>query len=304
MKKLFGRDKPKITKVVPASRDSDAAEVEVDDLSPPLFAQKSDSEVSLHDLNAVASSPTPVHQRHSPPQHHTHPHHHTQPVRSLPQPHNHNRNNDPDDDDAAWHVVDPSSSPVLDPPRALPASRSSSLASLPPGASAPAAAVPSPLAPRANSPLNTQSHRQPNPKDQHFARDRGDSQASLAQLPPPQPPRRPTPGLNMLRSLEPQYESVRDKEREREQWRGTEESLNTQSDGSRDERDRKERKGFWDWAQQGMERERDRRLHREREKEREEEEHFELTRMIGAYHSYPYRSSLHAFSRLSHRDFE
>lgn len=87
----------------------------------------------------------------------------------------------------------------------------------------------------------------------------------------------------MIKSLDAQYDPVREREREREKereaWRGTEESLNTQSDGSRD--DRREKKGFWDWASQGMERERDKRLLREREKEREEEEHNEITRMIG-----------------------
>ncbi|EIM80080.1 uncharacterized protein STEHIDRAFT_162965 [Stereum hirsutum FP-91666 SS1] len=312
MKKLFGRDKPKPTRVVPANRDSAASEVEVDDLSPPLFAQKSDSEVSLHDLDA---SPTPTHSRPSPPllshsrpqphsspqlqqqqsQHtvrstHGHPHsthshsHHSQPQHPPTHKDGHIRTHS-EDEDAAWHVVDgtnlTASDPALDPPRALPASRSSSLASLPPGASAP---VPSPLAPRPSSPFAVPaSIRTATPKEQqHFARDRGDSQASLAQL-PPQPQRRPPAALNMIKSLDPQFDPARDREREREAWRGTDDSLNTQSDGSREEKDRREKKGLWDWATQGMERERDKRLHREKEKEKEEEEHHEITRMIGAF---------------------
>ncbi|KAH9988894.1 hypothetical protein BJV77DRAFT_1019728 [Russula vinacea] len=127
MRKLFNRDKPKLAKVTPASREV-----------PPDLTSANSSEPDFQ-----APQPHHPHFQSIPPAHQ---------LRLIP-PSLESHHPTPPSDDEHWHVL--SSDPINNPESAkllpLTSSRSSSLASLPPGASPP---LPNPPCPTAVSILN------------------------------------------------------------------------------------------------------------------------------------------------------
>jgi hypothetical protein len=158
-------------------------------------------------------------------------------------------------------------------PPALLDSRSSSLASLPPGASPP---IQSPNAPRSGSPHNnnatpTQS-RGTLPRD----RDRDADRLRRKQQPPAPPVPSPAPtstaALGILRALDP-FASLDDRENKSHHGHHSDEALLGE--------EKKEKRPFWGKDRE-KERERDRGGGR-----RDEENPAELTRMIGACDELP-----------------
>ncbi|KAI0309899.1 hypothetical protein OF83DRAFT_1166758 [Amylostereum chailletii] len=171
-----------------------------------------------------------------------------------------------------WHVVspDPQATPV-DPlrPHPLTASRSSSLASIP--NAPPQNILAPPAAPRTTSPYPATNHPST----------RRDRPHPPAIQPETQQRRNPAAAIHILSALDPQFDA---KSRDHAEIRSLKEddlasfSAHNTTEGSIHARDdKKERKGFWDWASSGMEREKERREQRERV----EEGQAELMRMIG-----------------------
>ncbi|KAI0255530.1 hypothetical protein BJV78DRAFT_1358700 [Lactifluus subvellereus] len=232
MRKLFARDKPKLTKVTPASREV-----------PP-------------DLTS-SSAPEEFHA--SQPQH---PHYQSiQPLPHLrPIPENRDAHTAPSSDDENWHVL-PSDINNSDTAKLLPltSSRSSSLASLPPGASPPIANPPI-TTPRTSSPFpGTNSIRSSHTKEpREREKERRGSPAAVS----------------ILNALNPQYTHPPVNLDAPRPNRDDETVVYAPSEGSIRE-ERKERGSFWSWASPG---ERD--SHRRDIRERDDGQQ-DLMRMIG-----------------------
>ena len=155
-------------------------------------------------------------------------------------------------------------------PPALLDSRSSSLASLPPGASPP---IPSPHAPRSGSPLSNSNAtptqgRGPAPRERDDKLRKKLTQSTTSGA----------PALGILKALDPFATSDAPPPPEKESKIHKQDHGHHSDEAPGDER--KDRKNFW-----GKDREKDR--ERDRAKERNEDGPAELTRMIGAYDGFP-----------------
>ncbi|KAH8977421.1 hypothetical protein EDB92DRAFT_1917348 [Lactarius akahatsu] len=239
MRKLFARDKPKLAKVTPASRD----------VPPPDLTSSNSSEEF----------------------HATQPHHpHFQPLQALHQLRPTSAARDthhpaPSSDDEHWHVL-PSESNHSSAETAklvpLTSSRSSSLASLPPGASPPLA-NPSATTTRTASPFSgTNTARSSHPKEtREREKDRRGGAAAVSILNALNPQFAPPPPTNVVDATR----TIRDDDT----------VVYAPSEGSVRE-EKRERGGFWAWASSGGERDRDRREIHPREDGQQD-----LMRMIG-----------------------
>lgn len=237
MRKLFTRDKPKLAKVTPASRDI-----------PPDLTSSNSSEQEPHV---------------------TQPHHpHFQPIQALHQLRPTSASRDthhppPSSDDEHWHVLPSESNHSSETAKLLPltSSRSSSLASLPPGASPPLANPPITTTRTASPFPGTNSIRSSHPKEtREREKDRRGGAAAVS----------------ILNALNPQFAppppTTVDATRPH---RDDDTVVYAPSEGSVRE-EKRERGGFWAWASSGGERDRDRREIHPREDGQQD-----LTRMIG-----------------------
>ncbi|KAI0270754.1 hypothetical protein BC834DRAFT_863090 [Gloeopeniophorella convolvens] len=226
MRKLFTRDKPKIAKVTPASRDI-----------PPDLTSSNSSEPEIH-----------------APQHALYqqllPHHRTVPSREQ---------HPPSSDDEHWHILPNDPNNPTDPakPPPLTSSRSSSLASLPPGASPP---LPNPTAniPRTTSPFSTGG---PPSRGSHGKETREREKER----------RGGAAAVNILNALNPQFAPPPANFDSTRSVRDDETVMYAPSEGSIRE-DRERRGGFWSWGSG----DKDRRELRDREDGQQD-----LMRMIG-----------------------
>ncbi|KAI0277856.1 hypothetical protein BGY98DRAFT_977023 [Russula aff. rugulosa BPL654] len=214
MRKLFNRDKPKLTKVTPAPRD----------VPPPDLTSANSSELRL-----------------IPPSLDTH----------LPTP--------PPLDDENWQLLPPDPTGNSDSAKLLPltSSRSSSLASLPPGASPP---LPNPVNPTRNPPpfAGTPPLRSPHNKD---TREREKDRRGA-----------PT-AVSILNALNPQFSAPPPNLDVPRPVRDDDTVVYAPSEGSI--REEKRERGFWSWATAG-----DRDSHRRETRDREDGQQ-DLMRMIG-----------------------
>jgi hypothetical protein len=211
--------------------------------------------------------------------HATQPHHpHFQPLQALQQlrPSTASRETHhpaaPSSDDEHWHVLPSDTNHTSETAKLLPltSSRSSSLASLPPGASPPLANPPVTTTRTASPFPGTNSVRSSHPKEareREKARGGAAAVSILNALNPQFPP--PPPGTNVdaTRTL-----------------RDDDTVVYAPSEGSIRE-EKRERGGFWAWASSGGERDRDRREIHPREDGQQD-----LMRMIGIKPSPPTRS--------------
>ncbi|KAI9461993.1 hypothetical protein BJY52DRAFT_1185334 [Lactarius psammicola] len=238
MRKLFTRDKPKLAKVTPASRDI-----------PPDLTSSNASESSIQ------------------PNHITRTSNHYKPSTSsvpLPPPET-THHPAPSSDDEHWHVLPSESNHNAEAAKLVPltSSRSSSLASLPPGASPPLANPPVTTTRTASPFSGANSARSPHPKEtREREKDRrgGAAAVSILNALNPQfapPPPAPT-NVDATRTL-----------------RDDDTVVYAPSEGSVRE-EKRERGGFWAWASSGGERDRDRREIHPREDGQQD-----LMRMIG-----------------------
>ncbi|KAI0299014.1 hypothetical protein B0F90DRAFT_1810761 [Multifurca ochricompacta] len=183
-----------------------------------------------------------------------HPHYHSlqalHQLRSTPSSRDNHHHQQTSSDDDHWHVLpsDPSNTPDTTKHVPLTSSRSSSLASLPPGASPPLANPPI-NTPRTASPFpGTNSVRSSHTKD---SREREKDR------------RGGTAAVSILNALNPQFAPPPQTFDPTRSLRDDETVVYAPSEGSIRE-ERKERGGFWSWASTG-ERDRDRRDIRDRE---------------------------------------
>ncbi|KAH9996151.1 hypothetical protein BJV74DRAFT_828545, partial [Russula compacta] len=237
MRKLFARDKPKLTKVTPASRD-----VPPDLTSANPTEQEFQASQPHHPIYLQHQSIQPLHQ-----------------LRPIPQSHDVHHPT-PSSDDEHWHVLSDTNT-SSDTARLLPltSSRSSSLASLPPGASPPLANPPI-ITTRTASPFpGTPSVRSSNNKD---TRERGGDRRAGATA------------VSILNALNPQFSAPPASVDTTRSLRDDETVLYAPSEGSIRE-EKKERGGFWSWASST---ERD--SHRRDIRDKEDGQH-DLMRTIG-----------------------
>ncbi|KAF8267754.1 hypothetical protein EI94DRAFT_1729519 [Lactarius quietus] len=239
MRKLFTRDKPKLTKVTPASRDittdltsSNSSEPEFHPAQPhhPQFQPIQ----ALHQLRPTSAS-------------HENTHHPAAPS----------------SDDDHWHVLTSDSNNSAETAKLVPltSSRSSSLASLPPGASPPLANPPVTTTRTASPFSGTNSVRSSHPKE---TRERDKPRGGAA-------------AVSILNALNPQFAPTPQSNNEATRSRDDDTTLYVPSEGSVRE-EKRERGGFWAWASSGGERDRDR---DRREIHPREDGQQDLMRMIG-----------------------
>ena len=257
MRKLFNRDKPKLAKVTPASRDV-----------PPDLTSTNSSEVVHFSLFSFFNSF--IHNVYilSRQQEFQAPHYQgLQPLHQLrlipPSLDTHHPT--PPSDDEHWQLLpsDPNSNP--EPPKLLPltSSQSSSLASLPPGASPP---LPNPVNPTRNpsSYVGTPPVRSSHNKD---AREREKDRRSA-----------PT-AVSILNALNPQFSPPPPNLDAPRPVRDDDTVVYAPSEGSI--REEKKERGFWSWATAG-----DRDGHRREARDKEDGQQ-DLMRMIGIYTALP-----------------
>lgn len=252
MRKLFTRDKPKIAKVTPASRDvttdlaaSNASEVTFFRFSSLSYPHISSSQQEFHQTQPHLPQFQPISALHQ-----------LRPSSASRDTHHTTTSSD----DEHWHVL-PSESNHNDTAKLVPltSSRSSSLASLPPGASPPLANPPV-VTTRTASPFpGTNSVRSPHPKEnREREKDRRGGAAAVS----------------ILNALNPQFAPPPPSNVDTRSLRDDDTVVYAPSEGSREEK--RERGGFWAWASSGGERDRDRRDIHPREEGQQD-----LTRMIG-----------------------
>ena len=263
MKRIFGRDKPKMTKVTREITTSlgPTAVLEVREC---ILSVMSLLIFIVRTLQESTQYPPIYHQYRTPRE--------AVPPRSMGRP----------SSDGHWEALstkdDDNHSSQLKPhhqereqlqhprPLALAVSRSSSLASLPPGASPP---IPSPNAPRSASPYSntTASHTQgrgPTPRERDRDVDKSRKVKQQPAAPGSGPPHSGAAAIGILKALDPFAVPDAPPDRESKSYKHDQ-----SEDGFGDER--KEKKGFW-----GKE--------KDKGKERKDEDSpAELTRMIGEY---------------------
>ncbi|KAG6330170.1 hypothetical protein ID866_8918 [Astraeus odoratus] len=274
LQKFFSRDKPKAAKVIPLARDSEAPPQTIID-----EASRAQPIRSISPLHHVSDGQDAVVAHHGS----------FQSAAVLPsppfQPHEHPRLAPHPSADDHWEVVPPGeeSHHGLSPrphqqhfPAPVIPSRSSSLGSLPPGASPP---MPNAAAtiPRSSSPFSVASHTT---SVQHPTRQRSERDIMRKKSPGPTG----VAALGILRALEPSHQDSQSLHHQ-----DFSEDYHMQSEPVRTvEKEKKERRGFWDGMlkdsrakDKERDRERDRARDRDRDRRDDDVGSAELTRMIG-----------------------